>query len=144
MPRRLCERQNSILLAVFISIRPDGRAIIQLAKHERVNYCVAICPKADVQDDTVLIVWSLNESLRFISAYVFHSTGLLVSHFLRSIGVPCSLYIDDRHNGELQFKNSGLQRVFQQLISDELGFAAATEAAIFFFLFLPYCALTQQ
>ena len=37
-----------------------------------------------------------------ISAYVYHSTGLLVSHYLRSIGVPCSLYIDDRHNGELQ------------------------------------------
>lgn len=51
-----------------------------------------------------------------ISAYVYHSTGLLVSHFLRSIGVPCSLCIDDRHNGELQFKNSGLQRVFQQLV----------------------------
>jgi len=36
-----------------------------------------------------------------ISAYIYHSTGLLVSHYLRSIGVPCSLYIDDRHNGEL-------------------------------------------
>lgn len=46
-----------------------------------------------------------------ISAYVYHSTGLLVSHFLRSIGVPCSLYIDDRHNGELQFKNSGFRRM---------------------------------
>ena len=40
-----------------------------------------------------------------ISAYIYHSTGLLVSHYLRSIGVPCSLYIDDRHNGELQVSN---------------------------------------
>ena len=38
-----------------------------------------------------------------ISADVYHSTGLLVSHFLWSIGIPCSLYIDERHNGELHF-----------------------------------------
>lgn len=37
-----------------------------------------------------------------ISPYVYHSTGLMPSNFLRSIGVPCSLYIDDRHNGQLQ------------------------------------------
>ena len=30
---------------------------------------------------------------------------LLVSHYVRSIGVPCSLYIDYRHNGELQVSN---------------------------------------
>ena len=29
-----------------------------------------------------------------LSAYVYHSTGLLVSHYFRSIGIPCSLYID--------------------------------------------------
>ena len=40
-----------------------------------------------------------------ISAYIYHSTGLLVSHYVRSIGVPCSLYIDYRHNGELQVSN---------------------------------------
>ena len=32
-----------------------------------------------------------------ISPYVYHSTGLLASNFFRSIGIPCSLYIDDRH-----------------------------------------------
>ena len=37
-----------------------------------------------------------------ISPYVYHTTGLLASNFFRSIGIPCSLYIDDRHNGELQ------------------------------------------
>ena len=65
-----------------------------------------------------------------ISAYVYHSTGLLVSHFLRSIGVPCSLYIDDRHNGELQFKNSGPSESFSTAHSDGLRFAAA-KAAVF-------------
>ena len=36
------------------------------------------------------------------SPYVYHTTGLLASILFRSIGIPCSLYIDDRHSGELQ------------------------------------------
>ena len=32
-----------------------------------------------------------------LSAYICHTTGSLVSHHFRSIGIPCSLYIDDRH-----------------------------------------------
>ena len=36
------------------------------------------------------------------SPYVYHSTGLVATNYFRSIGVPCSLYIDDRHNGQLQ------------------------------------------
>ncbi len=35
------------------------------------------------------------------SPYIYHTTGLAVSSYFRSIKVPCSLYIDDRHNGEL-------------------------------------------
>ena len=56
------------------SIRPDGRTVIQLAKHKRINYCSKyVFPKdmfnstylhkADIRDDTVLAMWSLNESL---------------------------------------------------------------------------------
>ena len=30
------------------------------------------------------------------------ATGLVVSHFFRSRRIPCSLYIDDRHVGQLQ------------------------------------------
>ena len=37
-----------------------------------------------------------------ISPYVYHTTGILASILFRPIGVPCSLYIDDRHNGKLQ------------------------------------------
>ena len=33
-----------------------------------------------------------------LSAFVYHSTGLLVSHCFRSIHIPCSLCIDDRHS----------------------------------------------
>ena len=56
------------------SIRPDGRTVIQLAEHKRINYCSKyVFPKdmfnstylhkADIRDDTVLAMWSLNESL---------------------------------------------------------------------------------
>ena len=33
--------------------------------------------------------------------YVYHTTGTLVSHYLHSKGIPCSLYIDDRHISQL-------------------------------------------
>ena len=33
--------------------------------------------------------------------YVYHTTGLVASNYFCSLRVPCSLYIDDRHNGEL-------------------------------------------
>lgn len=37
-----------------------------------------------------------------ISPYVYHSTGLVATNFLRSMNIPCLLYIDDHHNGQLQ------------------------------------------
>ena len=41
-----------------------------------------------------------------VSAYVYHSIGLLASHYFRSLRIPCSLYIDDRHTGEMQLSPS--------------------------------------
>lgn len=35
------------------------------------------------------------------SAYVYHSTGLVATSYIRTLRVPCSRYIDDRHNGQL-------------------------------------------
>ena len=40
------------------------------------------------------------------SAYVYHTTGLGPTHFIRSQGVPASQYIDDRHLGQLRLPNS--------------------------------------
>lgn len=34
-----------------------------------------------------------------ISPFIYQSTGLEVTHFLRCIGIPGCLYIGDRHNG---------------------------------------------
>ena len=48
-----------------------------------------------------------------ISPFVYHSTDLMVSNFFRSVGIPCSLYIDDRHNGHLQiFPRRGAYAAF--------------------------------
>ena len=45
------------------------------------------------------------------SAYIYHSTGLLATDYFRSVGIPCLLYIDDRHTGEISFAHSpGLRR----------------------------------
>ena len=41
-----------------------------------------------------------------LSAYAYHSTGFLASHHFRSIGIPCSLYIDDRHTGQLMLQKT--------------------------------------
>ena len=38
---------------------------------------------------------------RKASAYIYHNLGLVVSHAARSLGVPLSQYIDDRHVGQL-------------------------------------------
>ena len=35
------------------------------------------------------------------SAYVYHSTGLVAISYIRTLKVPCSQYINDRHNGQL-------------------------------------------
>ncbi|XP_035662114.1 uncharacterized protein LOC118406291, partial [Branchiostoma floridae] len=36
------------------------------------------------------------------SAFVYQKVGLVAMHDIRSLGVPASLYIDDRHAGQLQ------------------------------------------
>ena len=49
-------------------------------------------------------LWLVCTTLPFgwkISPYIYHTIGLAASGFLRAKGIPCSLYIDDRLNGEL-------------------------------------------
>eukprot|EP00794_Sanderia_malayensis_P014932 gene14932-biopygen12452 len=40
------------------------------------------------------------------SAYIYHSTGLAASHFIRSLGIPVTQYIDDRHVGQLRLHST--------------------------------------
>ena len=49
-------------------------------------------------------LWFVCTTLPFgwkISPYIYHSVGLAATGYLRGQGIPCSLYIDDRLNGEL-------------------------------------------
>ena len=43
------------------------------------------------------------------SAYIYHTVGLAATSHIRSLGVPCSQYIDDRHVGQLAL-HQDLQR----------------------------------
>ena len=62
-----------------------------------------------------------------ISLFVYHTTGLVATDFFRSLGIPCLLFIDDRHNGELQVDlNRGPYSQLQTL--DERNLAAANSA----------------
>ena len=36
-----------------------------------------------------------------ISLYTYHTISLVACGYIRACGIPCSLYIDDRRNGEL-------------------------------------------
>ena len=62
------------------------------------------------------------------SAYVYHTIGLLASHYFRSIFIPCSLYIDDRHTGELLQSNT---LAYSQLSSPRERSLARASSAIF-------------
>lgn len=70
-----------------------------------------------------------------ISPFVYHSTGLMVINFLRSVGFPCSLYIDDRRNGNSRYL---LGKVLMQPLQfpDEHNLAAAKSAVSLVAFFL--------
>lgn len=71
-----------------------------------------------------------------ISPYVYHSTGLLASNFFRSIGIPCSLYIDDRHNGQLQVQLK--QGAYAKFATEDRRNLAAANSAIFLVALFPW------
>ena len=64
-----------------------------------------------------------------ISPFVYHSTGLVVSNFFRSVEIPCSLYIDDRHNGQLQIPLN--QAAYANLANLDEHNLTAAKSAIF-------------
>lgn len=59
------------------------------------------------------------------SPFIYQSIGLVASSYLRSIGVPCSLYIDDRLNGELITPQGPWSTPFSDR-SEEMQLSAAT------------------
>ena len=62
-----------------------------------------------------------------LSPCIYHTTGLMATNFFRSIGIPCLLYIDNRHNGQLQVPlDKGQYRLIQT--EEDRRFAAANSA----------------
>ena len=80
-----------------------------------------------------------------LSAFVCHSTGLLVSHYFRSIRIPCSLYIDGRHFSQIRLPcDSNLVR---SLDPDELNLVSAHIASFlvcYTLIKLGYCIGLQK
>ena len=60
--------------------------------------------------------------------FVHHSTGLVVSNFFRSMEIPCSLYISDRHNGQFQILPN--QGAYANLANLDGHILAAAKSAI--------------
>ena len=68
-----------------------------------------------------------------ISPYIYHIIGLVASGYLCARGIPSSLYIDDRLNGEL-VTSQGPWSVLPENRGQEYKFGAATAAI--------YCVLS--
>ena len=67
------------------------------------------------------------------SAYIYHSIGLLASHYFRSLRIPCSLYIDDRRKVEIQLPP--LAPGYASLSSDRHKSLARANSAFFLVCF---------
>ena len=71
------------------------------------------------------------------SPYVYQTIGLVATNFLRQKGIACSLYIDDRLNGELFTKKGFWSRPIRQ---QDTGYSyKSAEAA----LYIVYKVLTH-
>ena len=64
-----------------------------------------------------------------LSPYVYQATGMVATNYFRSIRIPRLLYIDDRHNGQLQVNFS--DGPYVQIPSLDGRNLAAANAAIF-------------
>ena len=80
-----------------------------------------------------------------LSAFVYHSTGLLVSHYFRSIRIPCSLYIDDRHSSQIRLPRDS--NLVKSLHPDKLNLVSAHIASFlvcYTLIKLGYCFGLQK
>ena len=80
-----------------------------------------------------------------LSAFVYHSTALLVSHYFRSIRIPCSLYIDDRHSSQIRLPRDS--NLVKSLDPDKLNLVRAHIASFlvcYTLIKLGYCIGLQK
>ena len=77
--------------------------------------------------------------------HVYHTTGLLVFRYFHSMGIPCSLYIDDRHNSQIRLPHGS--SLSKSLGPDELNLACAHIASFvvcYTLVKLGYCTGLQK
>ena len=82
--------------------------------------------------------WLVKATLPFgckKSAFIYYSTGLAASNFIPDLGVPCSLYIDDRLNSVL-LSREGCWSV-PPIDTDRVFSLRAAQAAIYIVCYFP-------
>ena len=75
------------------------------------------------------------------SAFVYHSIRMAATNYIRSLGVPCSQYIDDRHCGQLRLPSK--QVSFSDFALAEMAafIACAMLISLGYFIGLRKCVL---
>ena len=82
--------------------------------------------------------WLVKATLPFgwkKSAFIYYSTGLAASNFIPDLGVPCSLYIDDRLNSELLSRDGCWW--LPPIETDRVFSLKAAQAAIYIVCYFP-------
>ena len=114
---RLC---NDCFLNLWIADRPfQLDSLRDVVRYTPLDYFQTICDGKSGYDHIFLLSlvehislsvgggWFFtSNSLPFrwkSSAYIYHTTGLLASLYFRSLGINCSLNIDDRQMGQIHF-----------------------------------------
>lgn len=106
---------------IYETVLDENQAVTTCCSRTIVDHILAF---NGVVDTSCTILFRLVG--RYISAYIYHSTGLFVSDFLCSVGISRSLHIDDRHNGPLHVDlNRGDQKHLVNATSNSAIFRAA-------------------
>jgi hypothetical protein len=79
------------------------------------------------------------------SAYIYNSIGLVATGYIRSLGVPCVQYIDDRHVGQLRLP-SATKKIFSNIQLAEMAtfIACSVLLSLGYFIGLRKCMLVPQ
>jgi len=97
--------------------------------------CLSVAARSSVSNGQV--IFFVSNTIPFgwkLSAYIYHSTGLLASHLFRTIGSPCTLYIDDAT--QLLLHISATTACYDVLATQDRNFQLASSAIFLVCYFL--------
>ena len=79
------------------------------------------------------------------SAFIYISTGLVANSYIRSLGVPCTQYIDDRHAGQLRLHAHHKNQFSDFQLAEMAWFIACSVLlSLGYFIGLKKCVLKPQ